>query len=193
VDESLIALIGVVTGAVLTGAVDQIAAARRRKREAQAAARVLVAELLRARRTIRNARAAKEWWEVNLSENDWPDYRDRLAVALSTDEFHRVAAAYFLLKTREDARDCGEPYAPVGIRNYEMYMSAIHGAIGVAARRSRGPYEEIKHRWQTRGQVDEFEPGGDPAHDELVTATDRDLEAVANSKAGVEKSRGADG
>lgn len=96
--NAAIALIGVVAGALVTGAVQSLAAYIERERGARVAARLLYLALSEADASMQAAKQLQEWnpptddWSVFTRE--WETHRLALARVVNTRDFLAVAAAF---------------------------------------------------------------------------------------------------
>ncbi len=97
---AIFGLVGVAVGAILTGAVEWIREARRDRRRARAAARLLRSDLFLVSRILRNAisdRALPGF--IDVTPRSWLEQRDLLASELKDDEWIIVSGGCSRLQT----------------------------------------------------------------------------------------------
>jgi hypothetical protein len=104
--EALFGLLGVLVGGVLGGGVQVAVAARERRQEARAAARLVFRDLWLAQDMLEAATRAETWWDPGFAIplDDWRTYRKALASALPAEAWTTVDGAFHGLRVIEDAR-----------------------------------------------------------------------------------------
>jgi hypothetical protein len=108
--DAVIALLGIVAGGLLSGAVQLVVTWRERRNRSRAAARILFSNLWAAREAYEYALAAGAWWDRSLPRGDWAKYRDQLAAGMDGVSFQRVSQAFYSLNSQDDARQAGRPF-----------------------------------------------------------------------------------
>jgi hypothetical protein len=97
VEEGIYALAGVVIGGVVTGVFAILLERRRETRDAQAARRIVKAELEAAAKAAADALKVDEWppgWDSMRWSQSWSTYRPVLAATMADDEYGTLARAY---------------------------------------------------------------------------------------------------
>jgi hypothetical protein len=99
---ALVGLIGVIVGGLLGGVASDIVERRVRRRSADAAGRVIAAELALAYARLNGAADAGEWWSGTLPTAAWRDHFAALAAEAPDDLIGELATAYALLESWND-------------------------------------------------------------------------------------------
>jgi hypothetical protein len=113
--ELVAALLGIVAGGLLTGAVDLFKAYRERRALARTAARLIFADRDRALSVIYVAVEKNDWWNDPLDEEmravNWSAYRDRLAAGIPAHDFTTIDGAFFKVGALQRGRAAGVKFA----------------------------------------------------------------------------------
>lgn len=88
---------GVIVGAIASGSTQAALARFDRRRSGRAANRILYMQLHNAESAIKDLRKVRRWsgmiTDWHAFEKIWEQYREPLALALGTHDFHRVSTA----------------------------------------------------------------------------------------------------
>jgi hypothetical protein len=145
--------IGIFFGALVTAALQVGQGWLERRNHARASARILFADLVTAKTLLERARKDGSWWEEPLPLGDWRDYRDSLALATSSAEFHTVANIFWNMETMERDRgaDAVLPGDPVLLDGIKM----IEDAQRIVYDRGRTRWERWRERADTKDSAAE--------------------------------------
>jgi hypothetical protein len=105
---ALLALAGVLIGAVITSGVTYVMEREKRQREVRRAARMIDADLLFAVSAARMSIEHKKWWpatELRLTTEGWQEYRFVVASELSQEDWARVMVAVLAVVQLQSRRD----------------------------------------------------------------------------------------
>lgn len=148
--ELVAALLGIVAGGLLTGAVDLYVAARERRTTARAAARLIYADRVQALNILGVALDADAWWTDPLDDmlraDHWTTYRDRLAGGIPAHDFTTIDGAFFQVVTLQNVRLNGVEFGNVrtGVEEARAAMEDAGDRIIKASHGRRGARREIR-------------------------------------------------
>jgi hypothetical protein len=135
------ALLGIVAGGLLTGAVDLYVADRERNASARAAARLMFADVMRVKSILEAALAEGGWWDdfidALLRAEESTKYREQLAAGVAAHDFTTVDGAFEQVATAQAARAVGIDFASWRL-NIDAAVSALDEASGRILKASHG-------------------------------------------------------
>jgi hypothetical protein len=159
--EVLTGLVGIVVGGVLTGAIEQWGAWRARKRDLRTATRLILTDAVQSASLLEFALENVEWWPDNLRPptEEWQQYRQDLAAAMSPDDLDTVQNAFRYLTVLDNQRQGGKSFAS-SRKAIEEVRDAVHESAGVLLSYTRTRRQEsgLLRRLAAEGL---FENGGD--------------------------------
>ena len=141
--ELLIALTGIVAGALASGGLQTLQAVRERKMRVRVAARLLNGDLYLAEHSLKEIAERGKWPDKTEPDfsvllDTWNSQREALAAGVNTTEWNDVAIACRALVDMPGARKPGEVLDPESVRTLGNVVRNLDRASTVTLRHSAG-------------------------------------------------------